>query len=1711
MDSKEVVTKKKRPLISTLARILVWILGSLVFLIILVLILIQTSFVQNFARKKVVSYLEHKLHTKVAIGKLDVDFPTALSLQNVFFEDQSKDTLLYGGEIKVDIDMIKLIRNDINIKEIALNNILINVKRLPPDSVFNFQFIVDAFASEEKKIPEKQDTATLKMNIDRILVNKTRIVYKDAFTGNDMDLAFGHLDTKITTFDPAHLLFNIPSITLKGLKGHFYQMKPLKEPIKKTVAEAAAAPDNYLQLLNKEINLSDINVVYKSESSHLNSSFVIGNATVHPKTIDLKNSIYTLNDVTLNNSDIKVGTDTKAIDEEPKDTTLTVAPTPPIKIIAGEVTVKNINVKYDDSSAPKVPSGMDYMHLGLQDLSLNVQDVRYSLDTIIATVNSASMKEKSGFVLNNLSGDFTMDPTSVSLQNFLIETPGSEVKRSAVITYPSLEAIQKNPGTLGLNIDLENSKINVRDLLTFVPQLNSSGTSLSPNSTLYVDAKITGKVSDLNLQKVIIRGLTTTDINVNGMIKGMPDINNMYAYLDINKFQTSRRDILSLLPKNTLPSNISLPVALAATGVVKGSMNNLTANLTVNSTSGGAKINGTVKNISDKNRAGYDVALEARNLQLGAIMQNAKLGALTADVNAKGTGYDPQTANATFNGIISTITLNNYTYHNIKADGSIANKKYKITASLHDPNLSTDIVANGIFSAKFPSLNLNATIDSIKTQPLHFTTQPVIYHGKIAANFTSLDPDQLNGTLNVTHSVLVNNGDRITMDSIAVIADNSASNQSLTVKTDFLTASINGEYKLTQMADVFQQLIDPYFSLSKKKNTAKVDPYHFTITAGVIDNAALHAFMPQITQLRPIAFKGTFATDSNWNIYLKSPHIVYGNIVIDSLNFDATTRNNTLIFNTSLQQLQSPTSLGLYATTLNGSLKNNSLDFTLNIKDQKSKDKYTLSGNLNQPSLDKYIFSLKPDSLLLNYEKWTLNPDNKIQYFNSDINVHNFILSQGNQQLSINSAGQGTNEPLKIDFKNFKIETITGFIQNDTLMVSGLLNGNALIKNIQAQPVFTTDLTVNELSIYKDTIGNLTAKVNNNVANTYHADVSLTGRGNNININGDYKVDPVNSSYDFMVNLTSFQMKTLEGFSKGAIKDARGNLYGKIALNGSLKSPNIDGKIYFNNTAFNLSMLNNVFKVDKEAVAIINNKGIILNTFTIRDTSNNAIVIDGAFNTTNFFDYVFDLKINAKNFQAINSTKKDNDLFYGKMVFSTNLTVNGTPTHPIIDGDLTINDKTDFTVVLPQNEPGVEKREGIVRFVDRSATAEDSLFMSPYDSLQVAPLQGYDISLNIRVDKEAIFNMIVDEGNGDFLRLKGIGQMTAGIDASGKITLVGSYEIEQGTYNLSFNFLKRKFNIEKGSRIVWTGEPTTAQINVTGIYIANTAPIDLVQGQIEASKGNQNIYKQKLPFEVHLLLQGELMKPQITFDVVLPKDKNYSVSDAVVSTVQTKLTQLRGEPSEMNKQVFALLLLNRFVGEDPFSSSGGSMSAGTFAMQSVSRLLSEQLNNLASNLIEGVDVNIDLATTQDYTTGSEQNRTDLNVGISKRLLSDRLTVSVGSDFELQGPMQTNQSQNNLAGNISINYKLSKDGRYMLRAYRKNDYTGAIEGYVIETGIGFIISVDYNRFRQIFMSKAQRKKKREIKKHNKEIKKQDNMRKIQDKTITPPSKAKENAQ
>ena len=412
------------------------------------------------------------------------------------------------------------------------------------------------------------------------------------------------------------------------------------------------------------------------------------------------------------------------------------------------------------------------------------------------------------------------------------------------------------------------------------------------------------------------------------------------------------------------------------------------------------------------------------------------------------------------------------------------------------------------------------------------------------------------------------------------------------------------------------------------------------------------------------------------------------------------------------------------------------------------------------------------------------------------------------------------------------------------------------------------------------------------------------------------------------------------------------------------------------------------------------------------------------------------------------------------------MTVKGTLNNPIVEGNVKINKDTKFTVVLPQSDPAIADREGIVEFIDQDSPKLITTIAFDKE-LSTSEIKGINASVNIEIDKEAELSMVIDKANGDFLKLKGEAILNGGIDPSGKTTLTGRYELTEGSYEMSFNFIKRKFDIKKGSYILWTGEPTTADINITAVYKIETAPIDLLNSQLGSlTEEQKNTYKQKIPFETELKMKGDLLKPNITFDIILPEGNN-SVSAEIINTTQAKLARLRQEPEELNKQVFALLLLSRFIGENPFSSESGGTTAGSLARESASKILSQQLNNLAGDLIKGFEVDFDLDSSEDYTTGKKENKTDLNVGLSKRLLNDRLKVTVGSSFGIEGPKQEGQETNNIAGDIAADYKLSKDGKYKLRAYRKNKYQVGLQGQIIESGVGFIITIDYNKFKELY--------------------------------------------
>ena len=1693
----EATPKKSNNILKKAGRIVLKTFLFLILFVILVLALILTPPVQRFATRQAENFLEKKLKTRVDIGKIYIGFPKDVVMDNIYLEDRQKDTLLYGGSIRVDLDMWKLFSNEFQINQVKVESVTAKVKRQLPDTAFNFQFIIDAFVTEQAK-PATTDTATLKMDVRYVQFDKIRLIYQDVITGNDMSIWLGHFDTRIDKFDPAHMAYDIPETNISGFTAKIYQSKPLMEPepLAKDLSEAKQPVE--MDLKFKALNLKDINLDYRNDVSAMYTMLNLGELKVNANNLDLKKRLINLDDLNLNNTTatIRFGRKPEArvvTREVSKEVQAEVQN--PWVVRVNAVRFDNNNIVFDDDNKPRLGRGMDYAHLNARGITLHVNDLLFSPDSMAGNITKASMKEQSGFQLNNWQTSFLYTNNQAYLKDMLLETPGTLLRRSVILKYPSIESLQTNIGALQMDVDIRNSKIQVKDILTFAPYLAAQPAFKNPNSVWRVNGRILGSVSRLELRTLQLAALQDTRVDVNGIIYGLPDPNNVRADLNIRDLSSSRRDIVSVVPAGTIPPNINIPERIKLTGKLRGGMTGLNTDLVINSTSGSASIAGSLMNPTDPRKSQYNMAIRTRSLNLGSILQNPQLGTVTARFTARGRGFDPKYANADIKGVVESAVLNKYNYKNLQFDATIANQQFQAKANIRDPNIDLALNASADLSAEFPAVRLVANVDSIKMLPLNFTTQPVLYRGQITGDFPVTDPDRLHGNLVITKSILVANDQRIQFDSIQVNAGSNDSGQYINLSSDIANLNLQGQYKLTQLGYIFQQAIQPYFALIPDYKVTPVDPYDFTIRGNIVNKPLFKAFLPDLQRMETIVLDSRFSSNNGWTANISAPSTVIGVNAIQNVQLQVGTGNNALNLKATVEKFQSGKSMSVYGTTLTATVANNIIDFGLNIKDKIAKDKYTLSGLFQQPSNGTYVFSLKPGDLLLNYEKWTITGDNKITIAPEGINANNFVLSHGAQQLRINSLNSTPTAPMEVSFASFRLATLANFVQSDSLMVNGALNGRVVLENLMTQPVFTGDLTINDLTVKQDTIGNLRMLVNNTVQNTYAADITLSGQGNDLQLAGNYYVKPANqSSFDFTLDIRQILLNTIEGATMGAITNASGALNGKFAVKGTLAKPSVNGNLKFNQAAFSITMLNSYYAILNDAVSI-NDEGIHFDTFTIRDSANNTAVLDGSAYTTNFSNYRFDLTFTADNFMALNSVKRPNDLYYGKLLITSQIRVTGNEKQPVVDGTLDVNPETRLTIVLPQQQPGVVDREGIIKFVDMDAIPEDSSIFARYDTLNTSDLVGMDISANLNISKEAEFNLIIDEGTGDFIRVKGEALLTGGIDPSGKVTLSGSYELDQGSYELSFNFLKRKFDIQKGSRIVWTGEPTNADLDVTAIYTANTAPLDLVQNQLESQNpAVRNTYLQKLPFQVFLKITGELLKPVLAFDIDLPEDQNFNVSRDIINNVNTKLDQIRQEPSELNKQVFALLLLNRFVTENPFESSGGGMTASGFARQSVSKLLTEQLNRLASDLIEGVDINFGVQSSDDYTTGERRDRTDFNVGLSKRLLNDRLVVSVGSNFELEGPTAGNQRSNNLAGNINVDYKLSKDGRYALRAYRKNEYEGVLDGYIVETGLGFVITVDYNRLRQIFMSKEDREEKRKIRRENRELEKKEQEKK-----------------
>jgi hypothetical protein len=303
------------------------------------------------------------------------------------------------------------------------------------------------------------------------------------------------------------------------------------------------------------------------------------------------------------------------------------------------------------------------------------------------------------------------------------------------------------------------------------------------------------------------------------------------------------------------------------------------------------------------------------------------------------------------------------------------------------------------------------------------------------------------------------------------------------------------------------------------------------------------------------------------------------------------------------------------------------------------------------------------------------------------------------------------------------------------------------------------------------------------------------------------------------------------------------------------------------------------------------------------------------------------------------------------------------------------------------------------------------------------------------------------------------------------MSLTGAYNLNEGSYLVSLeSVLKRKFAIEPGSTIIWNGDPLEAAIDINATYAVRASPIDLIADQVTGmSEDDINGYKQRYPFLVYLKLRGELSHPELSFEIQLrPEDKGI-----LNGAVNAKLNLLNEDPSALNKQVFALLVLGRFTQENPLQTETNG--AATAVRTTVGKFLSEQLNQLSSKVVPGVELNFDVQSYDDYQTGGAEGRTEVDIGIKKQLFNERLTVQVGGSVDVEGEKAKQNSASDITSDVTLEYKMTKDGRYRLKGFRHNQYEGAIEGQLVETGAGVLYVRDFNKWKEIFRRRKNKTK------------------------------------
>ena len=1273
---------------------------------------------------------------------------------------------------------------------------------------------------------------------------------------------------------------------------------------------------------------------------------------------------------------------------------------------------------------------VNFSHIQTDIRNFTVQGKEISLKA-----HKIQMIETHGIKIEHFSTDFRYNDRIMDFKHLVVKTPVSFLKAafSFKSDKPGFKDFNKGAQILG---KIDSAGINTVDLHKISP-------IFSPHKIIIFKTRINGSLNHLSLSNLDLK--TGKDIRIKGNILFNNLLTSQGLELNANLpvLNFSFDELHNLFPKlldRQLVENFKVLGKNHLSGQIYYGKDQLKTNLKSQTDLGDVYLKLNLKHLSIPSKTIYHGHIQSFNFKVKPLI-HADFNDITANLNVKGQGLTLSSINANFTGEIKNLLFHGYHYQNINVNGDFKRKLFRGQFDVADKNLEMDF--NGLIDFSKPNRHVDfyAEICQANLYPLNFSTdKQAQLNGNISVQANGSNIDDVIGKAKIENLKITNkNGQYNFKEFLMSSYFNDAGERQISFKSEnIINGFIHGKFKFDNIPVLFRNAagsVFPNYKIQALKEHQYLS-YHLNIKPKLL------ALLDPSLDIDPASFiQGKIDSKDNFlKLKFASDKIIYKDYNVEGVSVRVDNKNplyNTFIKIDSIN-------LGFYKFK-NFRLLNTTIKDTLYLKTKfkggkKFKDNYDISFYYTMDQMQNFVLGFKKSIFNFKSIPWLIDPKkypNQIIYNPTKefFSLNNLILFHNNEFLRINGHKTKDSVDFKINLDSIRLKHILPDINDFDF--DGQINGFVRIARYKKEILPSTVLKIKNFKLNNELLGDVSLKVKALPGKNIFIDLSIIKKGQQkLKLIGyiDLKNDRPKLNAGLLVN--DFPVKPLQKLFKDTFANLRGKISGRVQINGDLANLSYKGKLYLKMFGLKIKALNVDYQFKDKTVVYLHDQSFELKDAAFYDTKYHTKgKISGVIKHHNFKNWYLDLHITTPNLLVLDTPPDPLEMFYGTVFTSGNAHIYGYVNKLKIDAGMKTMPNTNFVITL--NDVETMGDNDFVRIISK----KDYLKEKKSKKKKHKIYEGLEMNFDLDITPDAQVKILLDQEFGSTLVAKGTGGVLMEINTNGQFNIFGDFAVEEGYYNFKYGgFIDKKFMVEPGSYISWEGDPYTATLDIKAVYETYADPTVIL--------AEQGLTAKKMPVEVIIYLKNKLIKPDISFDLELPK------ANAIL---KSQVDYLLSDPDKKTLQVLSLLSFGNFINENNYNLS---KQAGETMYKTISET---GLNILNSIMAQDDKFQVNL----NYTRGDEniaQNIiTDPQVGLSlvtqinkKVYINGKVAIPVGR-----------YTKSSIVGDVELEVYLDKKGHLIFRVFNKQtelEYIGQQEGYT--QGVGLSYQVDFDTLSDI---------------------------------------------